>query len=68
VHTNAPVPEYHSKTARKRLKRLVGAGDSQAQASESTTGKVALFTTCYCNRNHVGVTALARNKLALGVI
>jgi Fe-S oxidoreductase len=52
VHTNAPVPEYHSKTARKRLKRLVGAGDDKAQASESTTGKVALFTTCYCNRNH----------------
>ena len=52
VHRNAPVPEYHSKTARKRLSRLVGTNGGQAQASESTTGKVALFTTCYCNRNH----------------
>jgi glycerol-3-phosphate dehydrogenase subunit C len=52
VHPNAPVPEYHSKTARKRLKHLVGSGGTAARASASTTGKVALFTTCYCNRNH----------------
>jgi Fe-S oxidoreductase len=49
------VPEYHSKTARKRLSRLVGGNGAQAKASGSTTGKVALFTTCYCNRNHPGV-------------
>jgi glycerol-3-phosphate dehydrogenase subunit C len=55
VHPNAPVPEYHSKTARKRLKHLVGSGGATAKATESTTGKVALFTTCYCNRNHPGV-------------
>ena len=55
VHPNAPVPEYHSKTARKRLKHLVGSGGAAAKATESTTGKVALFTTCYCNRNHPGV-------------
>ena len=52
VHPEAPVPEYHSKTARKRLKHLVGGDGSAAQASASTSGKVALFTTCYCNRNH----------------
>ena len=52
VHTNAPVPAYHSKSARKRLKHLVGATGGAAQANEATTGKVALFTTCYCNRNH----------------
>ena len=52
VHKNAPVPEYHSRSARKRLKHLVGADGAAAQASEATTGKVALFTTCYCNRNH----------------
>jgi glycerol-3-phosphate dehydrogenase subunit C len=52
VHPEAPVPEYHSKTARKRLKHLAGADDSKAKATESTSGKVALFTTCYCNRNH----------------
>jgi Fe-S oxidoreductase len=52
VHPEAPVPEYHSKTARKRLKHLAGADGSKAKATESTSGKVALFTTCYCNRNH----------------
>ena len=52
VHKNAPVPEYHSKTARKRLARLTGADAAGAKSSASTTGKVALFTTCYCNRNH----------------
>jgi len=52
VHPNAPVPEYHAKTARKRLARLQGADDARAKPSASTSGKVALFTTCYCNRNH----------------
>ena len=52
VHPDAPVPEYHSNTARKRLARLAGADGAAAKASASTTGKVALFTTCYCNRNH----------------
>ena len=55
VHKNAPVPEYHSKTARKRLSHLADAGGSGATATAETTGKVALFTTCYCNRNHPGV-------------
>jgi Fe-S oxidoreductase len=52
VHKNAPVPEYHSKTARKRLSHLVNAGGPETRATAETTGKVALFTTCYCNRNH----------------
>lgn len=52
VHRDAPVPEYHSKTARKRLSRLTGQSGTAAQSTGSTTGKVVLFTTCYCNRNH----------------
>ena len=52
VHRNAPVPEYHAKTARKRLSHLAGADGAGAESTDSTTGKVALFTTCYCNRNH----------------
>ena len=52
VHRDAPVPPYHSKTARKRLSRLQDAGSVEATATASTKGKVALFTTCYCNRNH----------------
>jgi Fe-S oxidoreductase len=55
VHENAPVPEYHSRTARKRLSRLVGSTGASATATDVTKGKVALFTTCYCNRNHPGV-------------
>ena len=55
VHKNAPVPEYHSKTARKRLSHLANARGSDATATAETTGKVVLFTTCYCNRNHPGV-------------
>ncbi len=51
VHRNAPVPEYHSKTARKRLKSRRGANGSGAEPAGTTSGKVVLFTTCYCNRN-----------------
>jgi Fe-S oxidoreductase len=54
VHPDAKVPEYHSKTGRKRL-----AGEhanlSRAQVESTpagrTQGKVALFATCYGNYN-----------------
>jgi glycerol-3-phosphate dehydrogenase subunit C len=49
VDRTAPVPEYHSKTARKRLRDLPPA--ENVQATPETQGKVALFTTCYGNRN-----------------
>ncbi len=52
VHPDAPVPPYHAKTARKRLSRLRETGGTEANATANTRGKVALFTTCYCNRNH----------------
>ena len=59
VDRTAPIPTYHSRTARKRLDRLGttrnGAAAERAaaavRATEATTGKVALFTTCYGNRN-----------------
>jgi Fe-S oxidoreductase len=47
VDRDARVPAYAHPTARKRLQSLDGAG--QAQAAGRTRGKVALFTTCYCN-------------------
>jgi glycerol-3-phosphate dehydrogenase subunit C len=58
VDRTAPVPKYHARSARSRLKRLgttahpasIDAGRS-AQASPDTTGRVALFATCYGNRN-----------------
>ena len=49
VHHQAPVPEYHSKTLRKRIKPLLQS--DTPQATEKTTGKVALFATCYGNYN-----------------
>ncbi len=49
VATDAPVPEYHSNTARKQLagRELVAV----AKPTAETRGKVVLFTTCYGNRN-----------------
>jgi glycerol-3-phosphate dehydrogenase subunit C len=59
VARDAPLPVFHSRTARKRLDRLGTAGSSSSAGSgattvrptDATTGKVALFTTCYGNRN-----------------
>ncbi len=49
VHHEAPVPVYHSKSLRKRLRHHQST--SQAEAVGDTRGRVALFTTCYGNRN-----------------
>lgn len=53
VHHEAPVPEYHSRTARARLKGNTNeaAQSASAQPTPETQGRVALFTTCYGNRN-----------------
>ncbi|MGH8298181.1 MAG: heterodisulfide reductase-related iron-sulfur binding cluster [Steroidobacteraceae bacterium] len=56
VDPSAPVPKYYSRTARKRLRRLADTTGAQAggelpRPTPETTGKVALFTTCYGNRN-----------------
>ncbi len=51
VHHKAPVPEYHSKPARARLKQLIGEDGEGAVPTASTTGKVVLYATCYGNRN-----------------
>jgi len=55
VHHKAPIPAYHSKTARKRLARLKGANAADVRPSENTRGKVVLYTTCYGNRNHPAI-------------
>jgi len=51
VHRDAPVPPYHSNTARRRLKSRKGENGARATATATTSGKVVLFTTCYGNRN-----------------
>jgi len=50
VHADARLPKYHSNTLRKRLRQNVGAS-GEGEAAGPTTGKVALFATCYGNRN-----------------
>jgi glycerol-3-phosphate dehydrogenase subunit C len=50
VHPDAPIPEYRSRTLRKQLGKQHEAVPP-AQAAEGTRGKVALFATCYINRN-----------------
>jgi Fe-S oxidoreductase len=50
VHPEAPVPPYRSNTLRKQLAKR-GKPSVAAQAAGVTRGKVALFATCYGNRN-----------------
>ncbi|MDE2345605.1 MAG: Fe-S oxidoreductase, partial [Gammaproteobacteria bacterium] len=50
IDADAVLPEFHSNTARKQLKRH-RADALQAQAIEGTRGRVAVFLTCYGNRN-----------------
>ena len=54
VHPEAIIPEYHSDTLRKRLRKHP-VTEITAEPAGRTRGKVALFTTCYCNRNAPGI-------------
>ena len=49
VHADARLPEYQSNTLRKRLKGHIS--NNVAEPAGKTTGKLALFATCYMNRN-----------------
>jgi len=50
VHPDAPIPDYRSNTLRKQLRKR-RAPAVAARPAEGTRGKVALFATCYVNRN-----------------
>jgi Fe-S oxidoreductase len=50
VHPEARLPEYHSKTLSKRS-RNHKPGDYEVQSSDKTSGKVAIFATCYGEYN-----------------
>lgn len=50
VHPDAVLPEYHSVTGRKRVKKI-NKHLNNATPIGRTTGKVAIFATCYGNRN-----------------
>jgi Fe-S oxidoreductase len=49
VHRDARVPEYHADTAKRRLRD--DDSGAAAIAAGPTTGKVAIFSTCYGNHN-----------------
>ena len=57
VDRTAPIPKYHARSARSRLSGLgttrtnAQPAAGQARPTADTTGRVALFTTCYGNRN-----------------
>jgi len=50
VDATAPIPRFHSKTGSSRARKLVR-GVGEVKASEETRGRVALFVTCYGDRN-----------------
>ena len=50
VHRDAPVPEYYSDTFRRREGRRTKP-EIKPVATPQTRGRVAIFATCYCNRN-----------------
>ncbi|MHB1292178.1 MAG: heterodisulfide reductase-related iron-sulfur binding cluster, partial [Sulfuricella sp.] len=52
VHADAKLPEYHSNTLRKRLSGHQSL--ARPESAGKTRGKVALFATCYMNRNEPG--------------
>jgi Fe-S oxidoreductase len=62
VHREAAIPAYHSRTARKRLKKHRQEQGAGATATDNTRGRVVLFTTCYGNRN---MPSLAEDLVAI---
>ena len=51
VHPEAPIPDYHSTSGRTRVERGNKPEAIAVKSTAETRGKVALFATCYCNRN-----------------
>ena len=55
IHHKASIPRYESKPLRKRVSKLATLDAEDAKPTDRTKGKVALFATCYGNRNDPGV-------------
>jgi len=52
IHSEAWLPEFASRSLRSRLRELPT--ETRGESVGKTTGKVALFATCYMNRNEPG--------------
>ncbi|GAA0419598.1 heterodisulfide reductase-related iron-sulfur binding cluster [Cocleimonas flava] len=76
IHPDATVPKYHSKTGRKLLASTVEESKSthaDAKQAGRTTGKVAIFATCYGNRNEPHLLedlgkVLHHNQIAVSLV
>ncbi len=54
IHADAHLPDYQSKSA-KKLFAIYQTSVASPKAAGSTSGKVAIFTTCYGNHNEPGL-------------
>ena len=52
IHSEAWLPEFSSRPLRSRLRKLPD--DTRGEPAGRTRGKIALFATCYMNRNEPG--------------
>ncbi len=50
MHPEAPLPPYHARSARRRLRKR-GHARRSAATDRGDHGRVVLFATCYGNRN-----------------
>jgi Fe-S oxidoreductase len=56
VHPEAPLPKYHATSFRDHEARRAKPAPAVVPSAE-TQGQVALFATCYCNRNEPSIDA-----------
>jgi glycerol-3-phosphate dehydrogenase subunit C len=72
IHADANLPNFYSKPLRKRFVEDAQS-DLTIEATDKTKGKVAIFVTCYGNRNEPGVvedliSVLKYNNLAVKLV
>jgi len=72
IHADAILPKFHSNSLRKRFKNSEPS-EVSAEATELTKGKVAIFVSCYGNRNEPDIVedliaVLQHNQLAVRLV
>ena len=72
IHADASLPKFHSNSLRKRKGQLESKNIT-AEATATTKGKVAVFVTCYGNKNEPDVVedlikVLKHNKLEVRLV
>jgi len=72
IHRDALLPKYHARTFRRRMRRHRALSVTPI-ATATTTGKVAVFTTCYGNFNQPKlvenlIAVLEHNKISVRLV